>query len=200
MFIKQSVFEKQIKKAYKYDALKIYKSENDDIIIDTPRWMLAIYKDFITKEIKGALVKLVGDLPEKNESILYGAILGMQYEMGDIIDTSILNNDYTEDRGYSQYFVSSLTIEKIYRVIQSEGNDNTIRLYNQEHLNMIARNLVDTKAGETGVEGPISNDEGSSLRWYTNAGTLEIKRDISKNYTNELLELLKTIKLERYEE
>ena len=129
MFIKQSVFEKQIKKAYKYDALKIYKSENDDIVIDTPRWMLAIYKDFITKEIKGALVKLVGDLPEKNESILYGAILGMQYEMGDIVDTSILNNDYTEDRG-SQYFVSSLTIEKIYRVIQSEGNDNTIRLYN----------------------------------------------------------------------
>ena len=34
----------------------------------------------------------------------------------------------------------------------------------------------------------------------TNAGTLEIKRDISENYTNELLELLKTIKLERYEE
>lgn len=200
MFIKQSVFEKQIKKAYKYDALKIYKSENDDIVIDTPRWTLAIYKDFITKEIKGALVKLVGDLPGKNESILYGAILGMQYEMGDIVDTSILDSDYTEARGYSQYFVSSLTIEKIYRVIQSEGNDNTIRLYNQEHLNMIARNLVDTKAGETGVEGPISNDEGSSLRWYTNAGTLEIKRDISENYTNELLELLKTIKLERYEE
>lgn len=200
MFIKQSVFEKQVKKAYKYDALKIYKSENDDIVIDTPRWTLAIYKDFITKEIKGALVKLVGDLPEKNESILYGAILGMQYEMGDIVDTSILDSDYTEARGYSQYFVSSLTIEKIYRVIQSEGNDNTIRLYNQEHLNMIARNLVDTKAGETGVEGPISNDEGSSLRWYTNAGTLEIKRDISENYTNELLELLKTIKLERYEE
>lgn len=200
MFIKQSVFEKQIKKAYKYDALKIYKSENDDIVIDTPRWTLAIYKDFITKEIKGALVKLVGDLPEKNESILYGAILGVQYEMGDIVDTSILDGDYTEARGYSQYFVSSLTIEKIYRVIQSDGNDNTIRLYNQEHLNMIARNLVDTKAGETGVEGPISNDEGSSLRWYTNAGTLEIKRDISENYTNELLELLKTIKLERYEE
>lgn len=200
MFIKQSVFEKQIKKAYKYDALKIYKSENDDIVIDTPRWTLAIYKDFITKEIKGALVKLVGDLPEKTESILYGAILGMQYEMGDIVDTSILDNDYTEAGRYSQYFVSSLTIEKIYRVIQSEGNDNTIRLYNQEHLNMIARNLIDTKAGETGVEGPISNDEGSSLRWYTNAGTLEIKRDISENYTNELLELLKTIKLERYEE
>ena len=200
MFIKQSVFEKQIKKAYKYDALKIYKSENDDIVIDTPRWTLAIYKDFITKEIKGALVKLVGDLPEKNESILYGAILGVQYEMGDIVDTSILDGDYTEARGYSQYFVSSLTIEKIYRVIQSDGNDNTIRLYNQEHLNMIARNLVDTKAGETGVEGPISNDEGSSLRWYTNAGTLEIKRDISEKHTNELLELLKTIKLERYEE
>ena len=58
MFIKQSVFEKQIKKAYKYDALKIYKSENDDIVIDTPRWTLAICKDFITKEIKGALVSL----------------------------------------------------------------------------------------------------------------------------------------------
>lgn len=200
MFIKQSVFEKQIKKSYKYHALRIYKSIDDDLVIDTPSWTLAIHKDFISKEVKGALVKLVGDLPERTESILYGEGAGQQYEMDTMVDISVLNNDYTEDRGYSQYFISSLTIEKIYRVIQSEGNDNTIRLYNQEHLNMIARNLVDTKAGETGVEGPISNDEGSSLRWYTNAGTLEIKRDISENYTNELLELLKTIKLERYEE
>lgn len=60
MFIKQSVFEKWIKKAYKYDALRIYKSEDDDLIIDTPNWTLGIRKDFITKEVKGALVKLVG--------------------------------------------------------------------------------------------------------------------------------------------
>ena len=145
MFIKQSVFEKQIKKSYKYHALRIYKSIDDDLVIDTPSWTLAIHKDFISKEVKGALVKLVGDLPERTESILYGEGAGQQYEMDTMVDTSILNNDYTEDRGYSQYFVSSLTIEKIYRVIQSEGNDNTIRLYNQEHLNMIARNLVDTR-------------------------------------------------------
>ena len=56
MFIKQSVFEKWIKKAYKYDALRIYKSEDDDLIIDTPNWTLGIRKDFITKEVKGALV------------------------------------------------------------------------------------------------------------------------------------------------
>ncbi len=72
MFIKQSVFEKWVKKAYKYDALRIYKSEDDDLIIDTPNWTLGIRKDFITKEVKGALVKLVGDLPERTESILYG--------------------------------------------------------------------------------------------------------------------------------
>ena len=51
MFIKQSVFEKLIKKAYKYDALRIYKSEDDDLIIDTPNWTLGIHKDFITKEV-----------------------------------------------------------------------------------------------------------------------------------------------------
>ena len=72
MFIKQSVFEKLIKKAYKYDALRIYKSEDDDLIIDTPNCTLGIHKDFIIKEIKGALIKLVGDLPERTESILYG--------------------------------------------------------------------------------------------------------------------------------
>lgn len=53
MFIKQSVFEKQIKKSYKYHALRIYKSIDDDLVIDTPSWTLAIYKDFISKEVKG---------------------------------------------------------------------------------------------------------------------------------------------------
>ena len=200
MFIKQSVFEKQIKKAYKYDALKIYKNECDDIVIDTPNWTLAICKDFISKEIKGALVKLVGDLPEKMESILYGEVVGMQYEMEAMIDTSILDNNYAEDIEYSQFFVSNLTIEKKYRVIQSESDNSTIRMFNQEHLNMIVRSLVDTKSGETGVEGPVSNDGGSRLRWYTNAGTLEIRRAVSENFSNELIETLKTIKLERYEE
>ena len=66
MFIKQSVFEKQIKKSYKYHALRIYKSIDDDLVIDTPSWTLAIYKDFISKEVKGALVKLVGDFAGTN--------------------------------------------------------------------------------------------------------------------------------------
>ena len=200
MFIKQSVFEKLIKKAYKYDALRIYKSEDDDLIIDTPNWMLGIRKDFITKEVKGALVKLVGDLPERIESILYGKSGNMQYEISEIIDKSILNNDYTKDREYSPYSVSNVTIEKTYRVIQSESDISIIRMFKQEYLDLIERSLVDLKGGETNVEGPISDDEGSSLRWYTNVCALEIKRSIAEDYTNELIETLKTIKLERYEE
>lgn len=200
MFIKQSVFEKLIKKAYKYDALRIYKSEDDNLIIDTPNWMLGIHKDFITKEVKGALVKLVGDLPERTESILYGKGGNMQYEISEMIDTSILNNDYTKDREYSPYIVSNVTIEKTYRVIQSESDISIIRMFKQEYLDLIERSLVDLKGGETNVEGPISDDEGSSLRWHTNVCMLELKRSIAEDYTNELIETLKTIKLERYEE
>ena len=200
MFIKQSVFEKLIKKAYKYDALRIYKSEDDDLIIDTPNWTLGIHKDFMTKEVKGALVKLVGDLPERTESILYGKGGNMQYEISEMIDTSILNNDYTKDREYSPYIVSNVTIEKTYRVIQSENDISIIRMFKQEYLDLIERSLVDIKGGEINVEGPISDDEGSSLRWHTNVCTLELKRSIAEVYTNELLETLKTIKLERYEE
>ena len=200
MFIKQSVFEKLIKKAYKYDALRIYKSEDDDLIINTPNWTLGIRKDFTTKEVKGALVKLVGDLPERTESILYGKSGNMQYEISEMIDTSILNNDYTKDREYSPYIVSNATIEKTYRVIQSESDISIIRMFEQEYLNLIERSLVDIKGGETNVEGPISDDEGSSLRWHTNVCVLEIKRSIAEDYTNELIETLKTIKLERYEE
>lgn len=200
MFIKQSVFEKLIKKAYKYYALRIYKSKNDDLIIDAPNWTLGIRKDFITKEVKGALVKLVGDLPERMESILYGKGGDMQYEVSEMIDTSILNNDYTQERGYSPYIVSNVTMEKIYRVIQSESDISIIRMFNQEYLNLIVRSLVDIKGGETNVEGPISNDEGSSIRWYTNVCSLEIKRSIAEDYTNELIKTLKTIKLEKCEE
>jgi hypothetical protein len=73
-------------------------------------------------------------------------------------------------------------------------------MFEQEYLNLVERSLVDIKGGETNVEGPISDDEGSSLRWYTNVCTLELKRSIAEDYTNELIETLKTIKLERYEE
>ena len=200
MFIKQSVFEKQIKNAYKYHALRVYKSPHNDLIIGTTGWTLAIYKDFISKEVKGALVKLVGDLPEQTRSILYGEGADMQYEMETTIDTSILDNNYLEDGDYSQFFVSNLTIEKKFRVIQSESDNSTIRMYKQEHLDMIVRNLVDIKAGEIRVEGPVSSDEGLSLRWYTNAGVLEIRLAVSEDFTNNLLDVLRTVKLERYEE
>ena len=201
MFIKQSLFEKLIKKAYKYDALRIYKSEDDDLIIDTPNWTLGIRKDFITKEVKGALVKLVGDLPERTESILYGKGGNMQYEISEMIDTSMLNNDYTKDRAYSPYIVSNVTIEKAYRVIQSESDISIIRMFEQEYLNLIERSLVDIKGGETNVEGPISDNKASSLRWYTNVCALEIKRSIAaEDYTNELIETLKKIKLKKCEE
>ena len=124
----------------------------------------------------------------------------MQYEMETTIDTSILDNNYLEDGDYSQFFVSNLTIEKKFRVIQSESDNSTIRMYKQEHLDMIVRNLVDIKAGEIRVEGPVSSDEGLSLRWYTNAGVLEIRLAVSEDFTNNLLDVLRTVKLERYEE
>nr|DAY25661.1 MAG TPA: hypothetical protein [Caudoviricetes sp.] len=73
-------------------------------------------------------------------------------------------------------------------------------MYKQEHLDMIVRNLVDIKAGEIRVEGPVSSDEGLSLRWYTNAGVLEIRLAVSEDFTNNLLDVLRTVKLERYEE
>ena len=197
MFIKQSVFEKLIKKAYKEYMLRIYKSKDDDLIIDTPNWTLGIHKDFITNEVKGALVKLVGDLPERRESVLYGKGGNMQYEVSEMVDISILDNDYTQERGYSPYIVSNVTIEKIYRVIQSESDISIIRMFKQEYLNLIERSLVDIKGGETSVEGPISNDEGSSLRWYTNVCALEIKRSVAEDYKDELIETLRTIKLEQ---
>lgn len=200
MFIKQSVFEKLIKKAYKDYMLMIYKSKDDDLIIDTPNWTLGIHKDFITNEVKGALVKLVGDLPERRESVLYGKGVNMQYEFHEVpemIDTSILNNDYTKDREYSPYIVSNVTIEKTYRVIQSESDISIIRMFKQEYLNLIVRSRVDIKGGETSVEGPISNDKGSSLRWYTNVCALEIKRSVAEDYKDELIETLRTIKLEQ---
>ena len=75
-----------------------------------------------------------------------------------------------------------------------------IRMFKQEYLDLIERSLVDIKGGETNVEGPISDDEGSSLRWYTNVCALEIKRSVAEDYTNELIGALKTIKLEKCEE
>ena len=124
----------------------------------------------------------------------------MQYEISEMIDTSILNNDYTKDRKYNPYIVSNVTIEKTYRVIQSESDISIIRMFKQGYLDLIERSLVDIKGGETNVEGPISDDEGSSLRWYTNVFALEIKRSVAEDYTNELIGTLKTIKLEQYEE
>lgn len=197
MFIKQSVFEKLIKKAYKEYMLRIYKSKDDDLIIDTPNWTLGIHKDFITNEVKGALVKLVGDLPERRESVLYGKGGNMQYEVPEMVDISILDNDYTQERGYSPYIVSNVTIEKVYRVIQSESDISVIRMFKQAYLNLIIRSLVDIKGRETSVEGPISNDEGSSLRWYTNVCALEIKRSVAEDYKDELIETLRKIKLEQ---
>jgi hypothetical protein len=82
-------------------------------------------------------------------------------------------------------------------VIQSENDISIIRMFKQEYLNLIVRSRVDIKGGETGVEGPISNDEGSSLRWYTNVCALEIKRSVAEDYKDELIEMLGTIKLEQ---
>ena len=198
MFVKQSEFEKQIKKAYKNGCLRVFMDFNEDMVINTSNWTLGIHRDFITKEIKGALIKLVGDLPEKGQTILYGDDEFEQHEMNVMLDASVFEGCEQENSDYKNFCITCITLEKELRLAQAETDNKLIKIFRQKHLDLIARDLVDTKNGETQVEGPISANKGVTLKWWTTAGALEICSAISENYRNELLDMLKTIKIERY--
>ena len=78
MFFKQSAFEKLLKKAVKMPGLRVEHAadvtEDGEIrdahyILEGGFWIIAIYDWALTKEAKGAMIKLVGDLPKYGEAV-----------------------------------------------------------------------------------------------------------------------------------
>lgn len=67
MFIKETTLKKLMKNAYKGSGLMVHNNAGD-ILIQGTSWILVFYDGNIPKEIKGELIKFVGDLPKKGEA------------------------------------------------------------------------------------------------------------------------------------
>lgn len=67
MFIKISVLKNLLKNAYKGIGIMVHNNAGD-ILIQGTSWVLIFYGGNMPKEIKGELIKFIGDLPKVDEA------------------------------------------------------------------------------------------------------------------------------------
>lgn len=159
MFIKNSVFKKVIKEAWSGPGLTIGNMHGRYVII-TDIMTMFVKTDCITKEVKGALIELAGDLPVIGE--IYTAYKNGENQQ--VLKTDeILNGDLHESADLSKEWIET-------HIMTTNGS---IIMQNKDGLEkcMIPVNVMslikpsEKEEGESWPQGPISGKKGDFMVW-----------------------------------
>lgn len=175
MFIKNSIFKKLLKEAYTGSGLHVACTTNNEntpiYAVSGGRWILWVGKDWITKEMKAALIENCGDLPALGEACKFTRDEEPQHEF-DNTYTHLLEDCFKSDR--ELLYTDLLTIQSgsVKRVLRDE--ERSIYFLDQFTSSVICRGAIDHESGEKELRGPFANQDGTAMYWNNNAGVLMI--------------------------
>lgn len=161
MFINQKALEKLLKEAYKENVLYIAKTNSDTneiiYVIAGTAWTIWVGEDWLTKEAKGAIIKLCDDLPETGEAyrIQWGE---RQQEFDDTYHNMLLD-----------YRTTGLEVRKTRLCLTRNANilqdpEGNIYLVASKILSLVDRYAIDEENNEQEPVGPfISKDKKKTL-------------------------------------
>lgn len=121
MFINCTKFKVLLKEAYKYQMLTVGLSEEGMYYIRGRWWHMEVPKEYLKKEIKAAIVALVGDLPEPGEALGYQEYAEPQDTMLDTIKEDL----------WARYEAAKTNIMEKTRIMMNTDN-NTYVLYQMQ--------------------------------------------------------------------
>lgn len=174
MFLKQTIFERLLKDAYKTSGIYVSHTLSEkDIpiyVIAGSWWCVWVGTEWITKEVKAAIIKLCGDLPDAGEAYKAAKDCPIQYEMDNRYDHAL--KEY-EKCGYEVRKTRLLiNNSEQYQVLQSELGK--IYFIQKRAMDMIDHNLIDRDKGEHEPVGPHINENGKAVYWRNNACTVMV--------------------------
>ncbi len=168
MFLKMSVLKKMMKKAYKGGCLIIGDApvvEEDEItmdgyVISSGWWSFWIDKDYIPKELKGAIIELCGELPFDGHYFKASESLGNQEMLPFAAEVHPVN-----------LYMNAKEPVEVTRVMMTKGSGGVMRILQNrktntaDAINEIIMDLIDKKAikeedGEYPPIGPQTRDNG----------------------------------------
>ena len=181
MFIKQSVLERLMKSAFKGAGLTVGHpvevDEHGEVIkegyyVAGMYWTFWVKADHITKEMKAAIIRLCGDLPEPGEVFTAYKDGGCQYEIVDFQQKEVYDLQEIFEKATIEFRKSKLMIQENghhYRLLQADNDTNRIVALNEVFLDLIAESAIEEDKGELPPEGPMAIcSTGKLLMWGNN--------------------------------
>ena len=164
MFIKASKFERLVKEAYKEGNLHI-GCEDHHIMTSGTRWMIAMDRDEIPKELLAVLIKYAGRLPDEEECWLV-TDEGLQSELPDAFMSMADLDD--EEHEWHQIDPTGVLLEqktKVYALYQRLFGSTRVIAVNALHTVVVDPGEIDMAGGERPVRGPFVDQGYTMIVW-----------------------------------
>lgn len=173
MFLKQTMFERLIKEAYKGSGLYVACTNSDTnkliYVIAGSWWVLWIGTEWITKEAKASIIKLCGDLPEPGMAYRARKDCPEQLAMDDQYNPCL--NDYGKcGPVLRKTKLMAICTGLHVRVLQQPNGK--IYLMQQSICDLIDKKAVVHEEGEQEPVGPNIGENGKCVYWRNNVATL----------------------------
>ena len=178
MFIKTSVFKRLIKTTWTSSGLTVGR-RGEHYIVKCSQFVLYINEKYFKKEIKAAIIELVGELPEQGEIFKEDKEGNRQQEMAldeiwDIGNFKECNSKYKK----TEVFLNAGG--DLQRVIQDESTKE--KFYIPENIvEMVSTN--DMEEGERFPEGPVGRED--FVIWRNETSTLVTRKTAGRQDTKE---------------
>lgn len=194
MFIDYTILKKLMKIAYKEDGLTVTNGLN--VIIMSYNWGISVNRDYLTKEAKGPLIEIIGDLPEVGTAVTY-------HKDGDKQQTQLENIGIIQayaEQDETGYIYKPLQVNILWNkneYVVFEKNEDTDKVVaNSIYLKLVNLMNIDDRNGET-----LPGD------WFRTRNYINIENNVMKLwcscYTPEndqisaILDVLSTAQLAR---
>lgn len=159
MFLKQSIFKRLLKEAYKGAGLTVGRQRDEDATrpgyhLSGGYWIVWLDVETIPKEAKAAIIELVGDLPEPGEVFRAMKDAGNQYE---IEQKEIFNLPEAWKNAKVNYKITNSILQqgdKLARILQTQEGPNHITAINEVFVGLVDPEACDYDNGETFPDGP----------------------------------------------
>lgn len=174
MFLKQQVFKRLLKEAYKGPGLTVGRQQDEDTkrpgyYLSGDYWIIWLDAEEIPKEAKAAIIELAGDLPAPGEVFRAYKGGGNQYE---IEQNKIFDLPESFKRARVEFKVTNSLIEQgnvMARILQAEDKTNHVTAVNEVFISLVDVESCNTDAGETLPYGPCAEyAEAPFIYWGNN--------------------------------
>lgn len=193
MFFKISTLKKLLKQAYKTSGLTVGQDQ-DGYYMFGGYWGVWINAEFLTKEIKAAVIELCGDLPEEGQ--LFKAIKGEapQYEIEqkELFDLPRIFSQCSQD--FKVTCLLERQDETLVRFLQDKDN-GLVRAVNEIFMELIDKKAVDSKKGETEPVGPKTLIGSNAFYWGNNVCYLAVYERAPKEEEEEMWEIFSAMEI-----